>query len=192
MWNWRVELDKRTGDILRFAKCEPGFTSTTYIRYVEASTAPEACSLAKQWYERHCGMQNARSKRVRDRRRESGLCIYCGHSPRPGAVACQACTDRNAAHTQAARRRGHAGETIDLRRTLGAEGARAKLRERNAARRRAHPEKNLNLLAHVALRALRDLSPGEAPAYEAWLVARIERARSKNHGVEEALAQAAE
>lgn len=51
------------------------------------------------------GIENARMKAIRDRRKAAGECSRCGKSARPGRTTCQACADIAKRHSRTSYRR---------------------------------------------------------------------------------------
>lgn len=192
------------GSVLSCTQVEAKGRSGAVVRFYEAVDEADACSQAKEWYDRWREGRRIANSRWRIKRAAAGLCISqqagCDKTARPGMRTCQSCSDRTAAAQRRRRERRELGDFRDLRLNPG--GAVAVMNTRSENRRRSR--RNAASLAGssygyfhlLILRKLDELSPGEALAFRAWLVSKIpsmQQTRSEWHPpLVESVADAAE
>lgn len=103
---WRVELDSKGAIVSCTAVLGPT-KSTRLLTFVQGETKEQASDNALDWHKRFKAQQLASKQRRDARRREAGLCTYCGLVPaREGKKTCGPCSKRKYGFERSWRERG--------------------------------------------------------------------------------------
>ncbi len=179
LW-WRVELD-RDGSIKTCSEIEYASTPERYVRFIQASTRVEACSVAKEWWARRSSRSSACSQARRLELKVAGRCTRCRERPLCNATHCVRCRDivnrRNRDLRAGAEREKKALDPVE---------AQARERASHLKFRESHPERYATLRFVAALKKFDELGPQK---FREWLVERIESVKTS---VAQSVPQAAE
>lgn len=197
---FRVESDK-DGNVLSCTSVDIGIKHRrgALIRFYEAVDDADACSQAKQWWERRQGLTSESRKRNRQRRAQSGVCEASERHgpPAPGRKLCATCLAAAVENGRRTRERHRSGDLEDHRRSPLSDIERLERAREQVARCDNEMKLLAGSWAAVAhwrtLKRLRALGPD---GLEAWLIAHIpnyDQLMAKEHATAmEPLAQAAE
>lgn len=166
---WRIELDS-SGAIRSCEQVEANAKNTNLVRFVEASTKAEACSSAKQWWERRKAAQRAARKSLKFERLERGLCL-CGKpiAANRSQSRCEGCLN----DFNEWRSKQRAGETTP-RTAADPVRSRENIRKSNARNFKKRGG-SAGVYLRRCLKQFDNLGPEK---FRAWLVSEIERRSS--------------
>lgn len=157
---WRVVLDK-DGSIKTAEQVEYAGQGSKLVRFVEANTKAEACSIAKRWHENRKQIERRCEQKRLAAARSAGMCTRCKcRKARKNRVQCERCSEQQAARDprRGGQRAGFVAKTPEQ------SFADYTYKNRQSSRLRIH--------AKVCLRQFDALGPVE---FRAWLVSEIAR-----------------
>lgn len=160
---WRVEFDE-TGSVV---SCEPvneRGENGKLVAYVQGATKLDARMACGAWYRHYRAQQAASAKRIREKRKASGICGErlpgCTTRPDTGYVTCRNCRTRKRSATQRYEERLASG--VKIRRAPSPEEARQTYLKTHCR----------TLHAQTVLKLFDNLGP---IGFRRWLVEFIER-----------------
>lgn len=159
---FKIEMGK-DGSIFSCEEVAAKGRDGSVVRFYEAATAAEACSSAKAWHEHHKAVKSRINKVAREKAKAAGKCSNClWRQTASKRSLCQYCMDRNLNRKKAV------AQGAPRRILLTADQVKERVAERSRKyKRRRH-------FLTKMLSKLDELSPGEALAFRAWLVEKIE------------------
>lgn len=169
---FRIETAK-DGSILSCSEVEAKGKGGGVVRFYEAADAADACAQAKAWYAAERQRCNAGVKQRAAARKARGLCISC-KTPSPDFARCKTCRDRYAEYQRLQK------SGLSNKRQAADPVEQLQRKKDRAAAFKAKKGGSAKYQYSLILSKLDKLSPGEAPAFRAWLVGKIEAAKTKN------------